>query len=174
MAVCWQYTDGHTERLSDDEVIERFWCLKDEIKELKEQNAKLTTEVEQLKAANGEAKKKSTKLQKQNANLASANSKAVDALRLSKGAIQKLQEELKEEDQPVDHTAMCRACSSQCAEAKALLEQIDRYEGRGESPVLDGYKMQMARMSGSCESKRKFQLKNTLSDRYGDARGFCP
>lgn len=84
MTLCWQYTDGRTEQLSDDEVIELFWCLKDEIKELKEKNAKLAAETEQLQAANGEAKKKvkkSTttiqKLQKQNANLASANGKAV-------------------------------------------------------------------------------------------------
>jgi hypothetical protein len=155
MAVCWQYTDGRTEQLSDDEVIELFWCLKDEIKELKEQNAKLTAETEQLKTANG---------------------KAVKALRRSSTALRKnaIQRAL-EEDQHVDHTAMCRACQEQCTDAKALLGQLDLYEDQGDSPVLQGIRMELARMSGACEDKKRFneQFKNTV-ERYGNARGVCP
>ena len=160
MTLCWQYTDGRTERLSDDEVVEMFWCLKDEIKELKEQNAKLTTEVEQLKAANGKAVK--------------ALRRSSTALRKSGVTIQELQKAL-EEDQPVDHTAMCRACQEQCTDAKVLLNQLDLYKDQGDSPVLQGIRMELARMSGACEDKKRFngQFKNTV-DRYGNARGVCP
>jgi hypothetical protein len=151
MAICFVSDEtGESTELSEAEIIERFNCLCDEAKYLREQNAELK---EQLKIANGKAVKVLRR----------------SALSKSGEVIQGLQEE----DQPVDHTAMCRACSSQCTEAKALLEQIDRYDGQGQSPVLDGFKMQMARMSGSCEDRKKFQLKNTVADRYGDARGVC-
>jgi hypothetical protein len=69
---------------------------------------------------------------------------------------------------------MCRACQEQCTDAKALLNQLDLYQDQGDSPVLQGIRMELARMSGSCEDRKKFQLKNTVADRYGDARGVCP
>jgi hypothetical protein len=97
--------------------------------------------------------------------LKAANGKAVKELR--KSAIHK-------EDQPVDHTAMCRSCQQQCTDAKALLGQLDLYKDQGDSPVLQGIRMELARMSGACEDRKKFQLKNTIGDRYGKARGVCP
>jgi hypothetical protein len=137
MPICFVSDEtGESTELSEAEIIERFNCLSDEAKYLREQNAELK---EQLKIANG---------------------KAVKALR-------KLQEE------PVDYTQYCRSCSSQCIEAKALLGQLDLYKDQGDSPVLQGIRMELARMSGACEDRKKFRLQNTV-ERYGNARGVCP
>jgi hypothetical protein len=80
-----------------------------------------------------------------------------------------------EEEKPVDHTAMCRACTEQCTDAKVLLNQMDLYKDQEDSPVLPGIRMELARMSGACEDKKRFneQFKNTV-ERYGNARGVCP
>lgn len=79
--------------------------------------------------------------------------------------------ERKARDEPIDHTQYCRACQEQCTDAKALLNQLDLYQG--DSPVLQGIRMELARTSGACEYGKKFQLKNTV-ERYGNARGVCP
>jgi hypothetical protein len=155
MSICWMsLKTGEKIKLTDDEVISLYRKLQDDNHALCEENEKLREQLEQLKRANGKAVKALRR----------------NALRKSGEIIQGLQED----DETVDHTQYCRSCSSQCAEAKALLEQIDRFEGQGESPVLDGFKMHMARMAGACEDRKKFQLNNTVGDRYGDARGVCP
>jgi septal ring factor EnvC (AmiA/AmiB activator) len=159
MSICW-ISNKTVEKieLTDDEVIAMYNELQEGNHALCEENAELREQLEQLKAANGKVVK--------------ALRRSSTAIRKSRVTIQELQKAL-EEDLPVDHTQYCRSCSFQCTEAKALLEQIDMYEGQGESPILDGFKMHMARMAGACKDRKKFQLKNTV-DRYGNARGVCP
>jgi hypothetical protein len=152
--LCWVSDQtGATTELTEDEVIAMYNKLQDDNKALCEENEELKEQLEQLKAANG---------------------KAVKALRKSGVTIQKLQDELKE-DQPVDHTQYCRSCQQQCTDAKAMLNQLDLYKDHGDSPVLQGIRMELTRMSGVCEDKKKFneQFKNTV-ERYGNARGVCP
>jgi hypothetical protein len=143
MAVCWQYTDGRTEQLSDDEVVERFWCLKDEIKELKELNARLAAENEQLQADNGKVTK--------------ALRKSAFALRTSGETIRKLGEAPEEDD---DDAPMMGEILNDCKPYPSLYhraqELVDMVRGNPESIIAEGARMELNLLHGQAMQKHKW------------------
>ena len=144
MALCWQYTDGRTEQLSDDDVIELFWCLKDDIKELTEQNARLAAENEQLKAANGTAVK--------------ALRRSSVALKKSGETINELQEALEEDDD--DDAPMMDEILNDCKPYPSLYhraqELVDMVRGNPESIIAEGARMELNLLHGQAMQKHKW------------------